>query len=590
MESKTPVTPRQVVSRLWQCAGGSLLLSSVLIAVLVLAPSWYMLEVYDRVVASRNVMTLGMLTLGVMLLIGLLELIEWHRAETLRVLSHALDQALAEPVAVAAFESVRKRGVQAGQQAFAALQTLRSFVVSPGFSGLLDAPLATVYLALLWFMHPALCAVALVAALLQLASAWWLDRQNAEPMRQGGQLMAGAQLVAQQGFDQASSWQALGMQQALTRRWAGLLQQASAPLHAAARRQAAHQAISRWVQQAVGSALLGVACWLLLDQLLPGGAGMLIVASLLGGRVVAPLMQLVNHGAALGQARTAWKTLGELLSGQGTASEPLKLPPPRGQLSVEQLVVMPPTTAGGQRAPLLRGLSFAVAPGEILVVLGPSGAGKSTLAQALVGVLAPAAGSVRLDGADLSVWPREALGPYLGLLPQQVALLNGSLAENVCRFGPFDATSLEQALTDAGLLPLVASLPDGVMTELGEGGGWLSGGWRQRVALARALYGRPTFLVLDEPNASLDSAGEAALEQALHDAKARGCTVVVMSHKTSLVRLADHLLVLRDGQQVAFGARDEVLAAMRASGESRSPAVKAAIPAPQIPRPALVTA
>lgn len=590
MSEPTTITPARVVAHLWQRAGLAVLVCSVLAGVLVLGPSWYMLEVYDRVVGSRSISTLLMLSLAVVLLIGLLELIEWHRAEVLREAARALDDALASPVAASAFERVHQRGPAAGQQALAALQSLRHFVVSPALTGLLDAPMAIVYLALLWLLHPVLSAVALGAALLQAASAWWQERRNAEPLQRGNQFSTSAAAAAQQAFDQVPAWLALGMREAMAQRWGQLQQQAAERLSAVARHQAGHQAFSRWVQQAVGSALLGGACWLLLEQALPGGAGMMIMASVLGGRVVAPLVQLVAHGALLGQAREAWRTLGELLPGQEDQSPPMSLPPPKGQLAVDQLTVVPTAALGGQRAPLLRGVQFSLAPGELLVVLGPSGAGKSTLARALVGLQAAAAGSVRLDGVDVSIWPREALGPQIGYLPQQVALLDGSLVDNVSRFAEPDPVLLQQALGDAGLSAFVQSLPMGLMTDLGEGGVWLSGGWRQRVGLARALYGRPAYVVLDEPNASLDREGEAALEHALRACKARGSTVIVMSHRASVVALADRLLVLREGQQLAFGPRDEVMTALRKAGPAAGSAPRAAHAATPAPTTARLAA
>lgn len=559
---------------LWQRSIGGLVLLSTAIGLLVLGPTWYMLEVYDRVVISRNDTTLVFLSLGVLLLIALLELFEWHRSELLRILAAALDQAMADTVAARAFERVRQHGVASGEQALRALQSVRSFLLSPVLPGLLDLPMALFFLCLLWMIHPSLSVVALGAAALQMLSAWWQDHRNASVNTELARMGASAQAVAQRAFEQAPTWQALGMLSALYGRWAQVQQRADVLASEVTQRRAAHQAFSRWLQQSIGSVLLGMACWMLLDDQLAGGPVMLIVASLLGARVVAPLVQVIAHGAAFSQAREAWQTLSALLADDGPEQAKLALPPPTGHLTVEQLAIVPDGVAAGQRAPLLRGVQFQLKPGEMLVVLGPSGAGKTTLARALTGVLQPAAGSVRLDGAEVSGWSHEALGKHIGYLPQNVALLDGSLRDNVARFGSVDTQLLEQALSDAALLPFVQTLPEGLNTEIGDGGTHLSGGWRQRVGLARALYGRPAFLVFDEPNASLDRDGDGALEQVLRQLKARGSTVVVMSHRASLVRLADHLLVLRDGQQLAFGPRDEVMAAIRAAGQPPAPALK----------------
>ena len=419
-----------------------------------------MMEVYDRVVNSRSVYTLGMLSIGVVMLIAVLELLEWHRAEALRELSRELDGHLADGVAARAFRQARIQGAQAGHRLLGTLQILRNFASSPALTALLDAPMSIPFLVLLWLIHPALCGLALGAALLQLGAAWWLDRRNADPLRRGGQYAASALASADRAFENAPTLQALGMFGPVAQRWAMQQQQANGLLEAAARRQAGLGAFSRCLQQAIGSALLGVACWLLLQQSLPGGAGMLIIASLLGGRVVAPLVQLITHAAAYGQVRDAWRELCRLMPADDNSPPVMKLPPPQGQVAVEQLVVVPPAPMGAQRAPLLRGLSFNLAPGEVLVVVGHSGAGKSVLARTLVGLQSAAAGAVRLDGVDVSAWHSDALGPGIGYLPQNVALLDGSLADNVSRFGQPDDTLLRQALDDAGLMPLVETLPE----------------------------------------------------------------------------------------------------------------------------------
>lgn len=542
-------------------------------AFLVLAPSWYMMEVYDRVVNSRNLFTLGMLTLAVLALIAVLELFEWRRSEALRGASVALDDALSPRLFSLSFGAALVHGPQAANKALGHLQGVRNFLTSPALTGLLDTPAALLFLVLLWLIHPWLSVVALAAAGLQVASAWLLDRQSRESARLGAQGGAGAQSYAERMLEQAPVLEALGMRQAVTQRWAQQQGKAWVEQQKTAHVTAGHQAFSRWLQQTVGSALLGVACWLLLDDRLAGGPGMMIVASILGGRVVAPLVQVVTQWSAVGQARSAWQGLSELFATHPGSSDELPLPAPKGRLAVEQLVV---TLSGPARTPLLKGLSFQLKPGEILVVLGNSGAGKTTLARALIGILPPASGAVRLDGVDVSSWNRDELGSHLGYLPQQVNLLDGTLADNIGRFGLTDPAKVMDAVNAAGLDTFVQSLPQGIDSELGVGGAWLSGGLRQRVGLARALYGQPALVVLDEPNASLDEAGDAALAMALNALRARGCTVVVMSHRRSVIGQADHLLVLRDGQQVGFGPRDDVLDALRKAGAFPADAAPAA--------------
>lgn len=581
-----PMTPSYTIDVLQQLVRRHvrpLAVMALAVAFLVLSPSWYMMEVYDRVINSRNLVTLGMLTLAVLLLIALLEMVEWWRGERLAVVARAWDKAMAQPVFLRAFQSAQAaNGSQNGQQAMGHLQSVRTFIVSPALTGLIDTPLALLFLGLLWAIHPLLALVALLAAAVQAFSAWRLHLRSGELTQRAQQWGHATQSYAERMLRQSPTLSALGMWPTVFRRWQelhgkSLQQQVQLLQHVVG-----HQVFGRWLQQAVGSALLGVACWLLLGQALAGGPGMLIVASILGGRVVAPLFQVVMHWNQVAQARTAVSNLSDLLGAGPAPDDALPLPPPKGSLVVEQLVVGSPVRGA---APLLKGLSFRLQPGEMLAVLGNSGAGKTTLARALLGLLSPAAGSVRLDGVDIAGWDRREIGPRLGYLPQQVELLDGTLADNIARFGVPDEPMLNAAVTAAGLQGIVAEWPGGLSTDLGEGGLWLSGGVRQRVGLARALYGDPALLVLDEPNASLDREGDAALHSAISAHKARGRTVVVVSHRSEVIQLADHLLVLRDGQQVAFGPRDEVLTALR-KAQAAATAPAPAAPAHTTPSPA----
>ena len=257
----------------------------------------------------------------------------------------------------------------------------------------------------------------------------------------------------------------------------------------------------------------------------------------------------------------------------------MSLPPPKGVLSVENLVAGAP----GSPMPILKGLSFGLRPGQLLAVVGPSAAGKTTLARLLVGLWPALQGKVRLDGADVQQWDKDELGPHLGYLPQGVELLDGTLGDNIARFGAPEPAKLRNAIELAGLEELVASLPQGLQTPIGREGAMLSGGQRQRVALARALYGEPALVVLDEPNASLDEVGDAALAQALQTLKARGTAIVVITHRTSVLALADTMLVLRDGAQQAFGPRNEVMAALQQAAQTAAQNA-AAQGAPATPR------
>jgi ATP-binding cassette subfamily C exporter for protease/lipase len=300
-----------------------------------------------------------------------------------------------------------------------------------------------------------------------------------------------------------------------------------------------------------------------MNNALNGGPVMMIIGSVLGGRVLAPLAQLVAQWNGVVTVRESWARLDMLLSQIPAKPDAMSLPAPKGQLSVEGIVAGPP----GQQAAILRGIQFALNPGEVLAVIGPSAAGKTTLARLLVGLWPSMGGKVRLDGADVFAWDKSELGPYLGYLPQGVELLEGTLAENIARFGEVDMAQVEAAAKLVGVHELILAMPQAYNTPIGRDGAMLSGGQRQRVGLARALYGKPVLVVLDEPNSSLDEAGDAALAQAIAALKQQGTTFVIMTHRTSVLGVADKMLLLREGAQQAFGPRDEVLAAMQQARE-----------------------
>jgi ATP-binding cassette subfamily C exporter for protease/lipase len=345
-------------------------------------------------------------------------------------------------------------------------------------------------------------------------------------------------------------------------------------------RAGAYQAISKFLQVALGSLLLGLGAWLLLKNQLNGNAGMMVVGSILGGRALAPLVQLVTQWRVVVNASDAWRRLDSLLSAIAPRPDTMPLPPPKGTLQVESLVAGAP----GNGPAILKNVAFGLAPGEVLAVVGPSAAGKTTLARLIVGLWPAASGKVRLDGADVFAWDKSELGPHIGYLPQDVELIEGTLAENIARFGEVRPSKVKAAALAVDLHAYITSLPLGYDSPIGPEGTVLSGGQRQRVALARAIYGEPALVVLDEPNSSLDDAGDAALAAAILNLKARGTTFVVMTHRTSVLAVADKMLVLCDGAMQAFGARDEVLAALRQATEQAADRARKAAAASAVSR------
>ena len=559
-------------------------------ALLVLVPTVYMFEVYGRVVNSRSPMTLAMLTLGVVLAYVVMEVLDWARSETLREAGVLFDRRMAPRVFQAMYENNLRRLGPTSVQPMNDLRTLRDFFPHPVVGAVMESPISLVFMVILFMANPLLGWSAVAGAVVQVLLAWLNERSTNPPLVQANRAAIGAQQYIDGSLRNAEVIEAMGMLKHIHRRWMDKQRDFLNLQAQASDKGGAFQAGSKFVQTVMGSALLGLGGWLVLQNTLAGGAGMMIVASVLGGRMLAPVVLAVSQWRAVVNVRDAWRRLDGLLAAVPEPAESMSLPAPRGVLQVEQIVAAAP----GSNAPILRGVAFALAPGEVLGVVGPSASGKTTLARVLIGLWPSMGGKVRLDGADVFAWNKLELGPHLGYLPQGVELLDGTLAENIARFGEVDRAKVEAAARLVGLHDFILALPQGYDSPVGPGGAILSGGQRQRVALARALYGDPVFVVLDEPNSSLDEAGDAALLQAIAQMKARGTTFVVMTHRVSVLGVADKMLVLRDGTQQAFGPRDQVLAALNQANQSaaqqaqqaQAPAAAASAASPTLVAPA----
>ena len=532
---------------------------SLFASVLVLAPSGYMLEVYSRVVDSRSYGTLFWLTVVVLGAYALMELLEWARAEVMRAAAQRFDALLSTRVFDAVF-AAKLRNVPGGTaQPLQDFAKLRDFLFSPALLAIMEAPVAILMAVLLFLISPWLGWSAVVFGIAQTLVALWNERRTKQPLMQANQKAFQAQQYADGTLRNAEVIAAMGMLRATHQRWVQK-QREFLNLQAQASESAGgFQALGKLLQTTLSSLLLGLACWLLLNNELHGGGGMMIVGSILGGRMLAPLLQVVAQWQAVIGVRDSWHRLEALLAAVPKDPENMALPAPRGVLQVEQLMAGAPGSPGV----IVRGVAFALQPGEVLAVVGPSASGKSTLARLLVGLWPAASGKVRLDGVDIFSWDKAELGPHVGYLPQGVELLEGTLAQNIARFGEVDMHKVRAAAQAVGVDALIESLPQGYETVVGPGGVRLSGGQRQRIGLARALYGAPTLIVLDEPNSNLDDEGDAALARAIAQASARGATVVVITHRTSVLGVAHKMLLIRDGVQQAFGPRDEVLAALQ---------------------------
>lgn len=524
-------------------------LFSLAITALLLVPTVYMLQVYDRVLASRNETTLVVLTALALGLYGLLVALETVRSALCARMAARVDALVAPRV----FEAtVAPAAGQPPQLLAADLATLRQALAGPLPALVFDLPLGLAFVLVAAVVDLWLGAFVAVSIALLVGLALWQERRLRTPLQQAQLDAAQAQQALHEAARQGETVRALGLQAPLAARWGLLHDQASTQQLTALAETGRIGALQRLARLATQSLALGLGAWLVLEQRI--SPGMMMASSLLLGRALQPWEGLIQQGRTLAALRESWPRLRDLLH-RPAAAEPLALPAPRGALRVEDLAL----SLGGH-GELLAGLDFEVAPGEVVAVVGPSGAGKSTLARLLCGSLQPARGCVRLDGAALGQWPAAQRAAAIGVLPQDVQFFDASVAENIARLARLEGddaarAAVVRAAQAAGVHELILRLPEGYQTRLGPQGLPLSGGQRQRLGLARALYGEPALLVLDEPNAHLDEPGEQALRRALLAHKQAGRAAVVITHRQSLLSVADRVLLLRGGRVTPVEAR-----------------------------------
>jgi len=525
---------------------------SLAINLLYLAGPLYMLQVYDRVVPSGSALTLLMLTLALLIAYLALAGLDTVRARVLTRASVRLDQRVAQRVMKAIVDHPASAG-GARSQLLRDFDHLRQFVGGAGIHALFDLPWAPVYIVVIGLLHWTLGAFALACGVLLVLMALvneWLVRA---PLAEANVAATRNYSFTEMSLRNAEAIRAMGMMDGLLRRWGRDRNRTLERQVVASDRAATVQGTMKFLRLSMQSVILGLGAWLVIEHSVTGGA--MFAASLLLGRALQPVEQIVGSWRTLVSVRGSWRRLDELLRASAAGAPSVALPRPAGNLAVEELTFVVP----GSAKPLLRGVSFDLQPGEVLGVIGPSGAGKSTLARQLVGVLAPSAGAVRLDGADVGPWSRGTLGQHVGYLPQDIELFADTVAANINRFQPGDDAAIIRAARLAGVHDLVLRLPQGYDTQVGEGGAVLSGGYRQRLALARAVYGDPSLVVLDEPSSNLDADGDRALIDCIRELRQRGVTVVLISHRPATIGLADKLLVLWEGAVVLFGSRADVM-------------------------------
>jgi len=530
---------------------------------LLLAAPLYMLQVYDRVLSSRSEETLLYLTLVAFGAFAAYAALDYVRGRVMVVAANWLDRQLRGPLLSACLAEASKGGVGTGE-IMRDVTTLRVTLSGAAVQPLLDAPWTPIFVLAMFLLHPLLGWAAVIGAALLLATAIaneWLTRR---PVAQAGQLSGEMDLLADEALRNCDAVSAMGMTGHIGKRLEGANGGALALLERASVWGGAASAFSRLLRYGLQVGILGLGAWLVLQNELTPGA--IIAASILMARALAPVDMAISSWRSIVAGRRALGRIKAALTLAIERPSEMRLPRPEGKLLANKISY----AADRAEEAILSGVSFALRGGESLGIVGQTAAGKSTLARILVGSLKPQSGAARLDGAEMVSWRPDDRCRYVGYMPQTVELFSGSVRDNIARFAEPDDRALVEAARMAGAHELILSLQQGYDTDIGPGGARLSGGQRQQIALARALYGDPAFVVLDEPNANLDRCGEDALAGVLSTLKARGVTVIVISHRPNVMREVDKMLVLDRGRVVMFGPRDEVIAAVSQPHEPKA--------------------
>ena len=546
---------------------------SLFVNALMLVPSFYMLQVYGRVVTSGSITTLVMLTIIMTVLMVTMGGLEWVRSPIMVRLSTKLDVLLSRDVYRASFKrALDSGGMDASAQPLNDLTGLRQFLTGNGLFAFFDAPWLPVYIGVMFLFHPWFGWVAIASAIVLLCLAAVNERLTGKSIAEANKQNIAASLYTTKNLRNAEVIESMGMLHTLMGRWGQRQKKVLQLQSQASDNGGLISNTSKTFRMLVQSLILGLGAYLAVKQEIT--PGLMIAGSILLGRALAPIDLMIGSWKGFISARSQYSRLNEILDIQQAEPQRMSLPPPEGHVLVENLIVSAP----GSKTPILKNIGFAVPAGSVVGIIGPSASGKSTLARALLGVWAPQHGVVRLDGADINNWDKQELGPFVGYLPQDIELFEGSISENIARFGEIDSEKVIAAAKTAGVHEMILQLPEGYDTVIGSDGVNLSGGQRQRVGLARAIYGTPRLIILDEPNSNLDEVGERALAQAIQQVKATGATIFIITHRTSILAQLDQLLVMSAGTIAMYGPRERVMAELNKQQQAAQQPVVQAVP------------
>lgn len=539
---------------------------SFFVNALMLVPSFYMLQVYGRVVTSGSISTLVMLTLIMTVLMLTMGALEWVRSRIMVRVSTKLDVLLSPDVYRASFKrALDSGGMDASAQPLNDLTGLRQFLTGNGLFAFFDAPWLPIYVGVMFLFHPWYGWIAIASAIVLLLLAVANERLTGKSIAEANKQNIAANLHTNKTLRNAEVIESMGMLHTLMGRWGQRQRKVLMLQSEASDNGGLITSLSKSFRMLIQSLILGVGAYLAVQhEITPG---LMIAGSILLGRALAPIDLIIGSWKGFIAARSQYARLNEILDQQQAEPQRMSLPVPEGNVQVENLIVAAP----GSKTPILKNITFAAPAGAVVGIIGPSASGKSTLARALLGVWAPQHGVVRLDAADINNWDKQELGPYVGYLPQDIELFEGSISENIARFGEIDPEKVVQAAKTAGVHEMVLQLPEGYDTVIGATGVNLSGGQRQRIGLARAIYGTPRLIILDEPNSNLDEVGERALAVAIQQLKATGATIFVITHRTSILGQLDRLMVMTGGAINMYGPRDQVMAELNKQQAAAQP-------------------
>jgi len=530
---------------------------SLIANLLMLTPSIYMLQVYDRVMKSQNELTLLMLTLFMILFFGIMAFAEWLRTRLLVRVGVRLDESFNSLVFNSSFEAWLNNAQELGQNSFADLTNIRQFLTANGIIAFFDTPWTPVYIAVIFLLNPFLGWLSVIFACVQLGIAGLSHYVSSREIETATEAGSNSFRYVQSKLRNIEPIYAMGMIGNIREHWNDLHEQSLVTVGGSLETQHRLQAFTKFVRYSMQSLTLGAGGFLVIQGKMSAGA--MIAANLLMSRALQPLDLVVATWKPFVQAKAAFSRLEKLLQDYSGRPGEEGLAAPTGNVKIEELTA----TVSGRQEPILYSINAEIQAGSVVVIIGPSGAGKSTLARCIIGIWPQREGNVLLDGTPIERWKREELGPHIGYLPQDIELFDGTIAENIARFNELDSEKVIEAARKSGIHEMILRFPNGYDTPIGEAGSMLSGGQRQRLGLARAIYGNPAIVVLDEPNANLDSTGEKSLMEVVQGLKMAGKTVILITHRPGIVALADQLLLMQQGRILKSGPKDQVIPTLR---------------------------